>query len=110
MNRCTPSLAVILGLAVITHTERASTVSSPEIKSIQVPMPRGLVRAEAFDIVKDWTPPIVHLKGSVKVRIYTSAKDPRGAIMLQADAADLDQTTGQILPRGNVRLTVEDVK
>lgn len=87
-----------------------SASSRVEIKHLSVPMPKGLVRAEAFDIVEDWAPPVVHLKGSARLRIYTSSQNPRGAIVLQADAVDLDQTTGKITPHGNVRLAVDEVK
>ena len=70
-------------------------------------MPKGLFRAEAHDIDKEWAPPIVHLKGNAYVRIYTETKTPRGAIVVRADAIDLNQTTGEILPRGNLRLTIK---
>src|SRR5277367_1480260 len=106
MNRCMFCLAVILGLVMISRTESAPTASSPEVKYILVPMPKGQVRAEASEIARDWNPPIVHLKGNAKVTIRTATKDPRGEIVLQADAVDLNQTTGQISPRGNVRLAV----
>lgn len=91
-------------------SQSASGISPDEIKSILVPMPKGLVRAEANDIEKDWTPPIVHLKGNARVRIYTTTKAPRGVIVMQANEVDLNQTTGEISPHGNVRLTVEDIK
>jgi lipopolysaccharide assembly outer membrane protein LptD (OstA) len=29
---------------------------------------------------------------------------------MRADEVDLNQTTGEISPRGNVRLTIEDIK
>jgi lipopolysaccharide assembly outer membrane protein LptD (OstA) len=110
MNRPVLSLALALGMTVIAPSESVPRDRNMEIKSVPVPMPKGLVRAEAFDIVKDWNPPIVHLKGNAKVRIYSTAKAPRGVIVLQADVVDLNQTTGDITPRGNVRLTIEDIK
>lgn len=76
-------------------------------------MPKGLVRAEARQIDKDWNPPVVHLKGDAQVRIYTANKDPRGAIVMRADEVDLDEMTGEISPRGHVQLTVlaaDDIK
>jgi lipopolysaccharide assembly outer membrane protein LptD (OstA) len=42
--------------------------------------------------------------------VYTATKDPQGAIVMLADEVDLNQTTGEISPRGNVRLTVEGIK
>ena len=59
---------------------------------------------------KEWNPRIVHLKGNAQVRIYTATKSPRGAIVMRADEVDLNETTGEILPHGDVRLTVEDIK
>jgi lipopolysaccharide assembly outer membrane protein LptD (OstA) len=110
MTRSIFCLAAILGVAVISGGQGAPTAASSEIKHLDVPMPKGVFRAQALDILRDWNPPIVHLKGNVKVRIYTPAKDPGGAISLQADTVDLDQTTGQITPRGNVRLRVEEIR
>jgi lipopolysaccharide assembly outer membrane protein LptD (OstA) len=42
--------------------------------------------------------------------MYTATKDPRGVMVMQADEVDLNQITGDIFPRGNVRLTIEGVK
>ncbi len=103
--------ALFISLFVGIATIMSSSVRSPAVlKHLSVPMPKGLVRAEALDIVEDWSPPVVHLKGNAKMRIYTSSQNPRGAIVLRADAVDLDQTTGKITPHGNVQLTVDEVK
>lgn len=113
MNRLVGRLAAICAITIGSQAavSRSVTGTNPdEIKSIVVPMPKGIVRAEANDIDKEWNPRIVHLKGNARVRIYTATKAPRGAIVMQADEVDLDQTTGEISPRGNVRLTVEDIK
>jgi lipopolysaccharide assembly outer membrane protein LptD (OstA) len=113
MNRLVVRLAILSATIIIPQaavSQSATGTNSDEIKSIIVPMPRGLVRAEARDIDKEWSPSIVHLKGNARVRIYTATKDPRGAIVMQADEVDLNQTTGEISPRGNVRLTVEGIK
>lgn len=105
-------IAVISALTVISQAavSHSADTKASEIKHVDVPMPNGIVRAEAHDIDKDWTPPIVHLKGNAYLRIYTVTKAPRGAIVVRADEVDLNQTTGAIFPRGNVRLTVEDIK
>jgi lipopolysaccharide assembly outer membrane protein LptD (OstA) len=110
MNRLVRCLAAILGVTFIFFCRSASGGREPEVKHADVPMPKGLVRAEALDIVKDWKPPVVHLQGNATVRIYTATKAPRGAVTLHADAVDLDQTTGEITPRGNVHLTIEEMK
>ena len=68
------------------------------------------LRAEARDIIEEWTPPVVHLKGNARLRIYTATKDPHGVLVMQVDEVDLNQITGEITPRGNVRLAVEDTK
>lgn len=110
MHRCFIFLAVILISTVISPSQSTSGAVSAELKTVPVPMPKGLVRARALDVVKDWNPPIVHLRGNAQVRIYTAAKNPRGAIVLQADTVDLNQTTGEITPHGNVRLNIEEIR
>jgi lipopolysaccharide assembly outer membrane protein LptD (OstA) len=99
--------ALFFGVAVLLPSPASSQA---EIKLISVPMPNGIVRAQALDIVEDWAPSVVHLKGNVRVRIYTSSQNPRDAVVLQADSVDLDQTTGKITPHGNVQLTVDEFK
>jgi lipopolysaccharide assembly outer membrane protein LptD (OstA) len=113
MNRSVVRVAAISAMTIISQAavSRSAAESNPTaIKHIVVPMPKGLVNAEARNIEKDWTPPIVHLKGNAYVRIYTATKSPRGAVTMRADEVDLNQTTGEISPRGNVRLTVDDIK
>lgn len=107
---CLSTFSVVSIIAFAAASQGVTKVNRDEIKHILVPMPNGLVNAEAINIDKDWTPPIVHLRGSVSVRIYTATKDPRGAIVMKADEVDLNQTSGEILPRGNVRLVVQDRK
>lgn len=113
MNRFVVRLAVSSAFTIMSHaavSQSATPTNPTEVKSILVPMPRGLVRAEALDIVKEWSPSVVHLKGNARVIIYTATKNPRGVVVMQADAVDLNETTGEISPRGNVRLAVEDIK
>jgi lipopolysaccharide assembly outer membrane protein LptD (OstA) len=112
MNNFAVRLAAISVLTIISQAavSQSTGTKANEMKHVDVPMPKGIVRAEALDIDKDWTPPIVHLKGAAYVRIYTATKAPLGAIVIRADEVDLNQTTGEIFPRGNVRLTVEDFK
>jgi lipopolysaccharide assembly outer membrane protein LptD (OstA) len=113
MNRFVGRLVAISAMTIICQAavpQSATLTNRDETKSILVPMPKGLVRAEAHDIDKEWTPRIIHLKGNARVRIYTATKAPRGAIVMQADEVDLNQATGEISPRGNVRLIVEDIR
>lgn len=84
--------------------------SQDAIKHVDVPVHRGIVRAQAQQVDEQWDPPIVHLKGKVSVRIYPDPKTRSAAVIVQADQVDIDQTTGQISPRGNVHLGVADVK
>lgn len=81
-----------------------------EIKHLDVPVPKGIVRAQAQQIEEQWNPPIVHLKGEVSVRIYPDAKTRSAAVIVQADQVDINQTTGKISPRGNVHLDIAGVK
>jgi len=113
MNRTAIFLSTIFALTILSQagaSQSAVESNSAEIKSVPVPMPNGLVRAEAREINRDWAPPMVHLKGDANVRIYTATKNPRGVIVMRADEVDINQTTGEISPRGNVRLTVEDIR
>jgi lipopolysaccharide assembly outer membrane protein LptD (OstA) len=112
MNHCVFRLAAISAITIISQaavSQRANDTNPDEIKSVVVPMPKGIVRAEANNIDKEWNPRIVHLKGNAQVRIYTATKSPHGAIVMRADEVDLNETTGEILPCGDVRLTVEDI-
>jgi lipopolysaccharide assembly outer membrane protein LptD (OstA) len=113
MKRFVVPLAVASAMAVIGQvavSQDASGTNPEEAKYVLVPMPKGLVRAQANEVDKEWSPRVVHLKGNARVRIYTATKNPHGAIVMQADEVDLNQSTGEISPRGNVRITVEDIK
>jgi hypothetical protein len=89
-------------------SRRASGSNPDEIKHVDVPVHHGIVRAQAQQVEEQWNPPIGHLKGKVSVRIYPDAKTRSAAVLVQADQVDIDQTTGQISPRGNVHLGVAD--
>ena len=113
MNRLVIPLALASATTMMcqTPTSQAPGAANPtETKYVLVPMPKGLVSAQADEIDKDWSPRIVHLKGNARVRIYTATKDPHGVIVMRADEVDLNESTGDISPRGNVRLTVEERK
>ncbi len=113
MKRFVVPLAVASAMTIICQvavSQDASGLNPEEAKYVLVPMPKGLVRAQANEIDKEWSPRVVHLKGNARVRIYTATKDPHGAIVMQADEVDLNQSTGEISPRGNIRITVEDIK
>ena len=113
MNSSIVRLASISALAILSQaavSQSARSLHANNMQHVTVPMPKGLVQAEAQTIDKEWVPRIVHLKEKAKVRIYTAAQAPRGVLVLEADEVDLDQRTGEISPRGHVRLTVEDIK
>jgi hypothetical protein len=93
MNRFVIHLTVISAMTIISQAAVSQSgigTHPDEIKSIIVPMPKGIVRAEAKDIDKEWTPRIVHLRGNAVVKIYAATKAPRGAIVMRADEVDLN--------------------
>ncbi len=108
MNRLAIPLALASAMTMMCQPPKST--SSAETKYIRVPMPKGLVSAQADEIDKDWNSRIVHLKGNARVRIYTATKDPHRAMVMRADEVDLNETTGDISPRGNVRLTIDERK
>ena len=108
MNRLVIPLA--LASAMTMTCQPPSAASPTETKYIRVPMPRGLVSAQADEIDKGWSSRVVHLKGNARVRIYTATKNPHGVMVMRADEVDLNQSTGDISPHGNVRLTIEERK
>ncbi len=113
MNRFTACLLAISMMPLVSQNaiSQSTSGSNPdEIKHVgcaRAPRDRP---AQAQQVEKQWNPPIVHLKGKVSVRIYPDAKTRSAAVIVQADQVDIDQTTGQISPRGNVHLGVADVK
>ena len=113
MNRLVIPLALASAMTMMCQSpssQASGAASLTETKHIRVPMPKGLISAQADEIDKDWSPRIVHLKGNARVRIYTATKDPHGVIVMRADEVDLNESTGDISPRGNVRLTIEEPK
>jgi hypothetical protein len=70
-------LAAISAITIISQaavSQSATDTNPDEIKSVVVPMPKGIVRVEANTIDKEWNPRIVHLKRNAQVRIYTATK------------------------------------
>ena len=113
MNRFVACLVAFSAIAIVSQvavSQSTASVNPDDLKHVFVPMPKGRIRAEANNVDKDWTPPVVHLRGNVQVRIYTAADKPRGAIVMRAEEVDINQTTGEISPRGNERMSVEDPK
>jgi lipopolysaccharide export system protein LptA len=94
----------------VAASQNGAAAISTEAKHIVVPVPKGLINAEANEVDKDWASHIVHLKGNAYVRIYTVNKDPRGAINLRADEVYINESSGEISPQGNVRLNVDEIK
>ena len=74
------------------------------------PHGEGRLTFVADNIEREWTPWIVHLKGNVRVEIWTSPKNRRSMTVLRADEVDYNETTGKFSPHGNVSVTVEEAK
>ena len=73
-----------------------------------MPEGKGRLRLLANSINRDWASSVVHLKGNVRVEIWTTAKNPGQAVVLRADEVDYNESTGEISSRGNVRLKLEE--
>jgi lipopolysaccharide assembly outer membrane protein LptD (OstA) len=83
------------------------------LKNLITTMPegKGRLRLAAMSIDRDWTPPVIHLKGNVRIELWSATPKVSPEVMvLRADEADYRQDTGEILPHGNVRVTLEDAK
>ncbi len=106
---CLTAVSAMMVISEVAVSHDGTATNSEGTKYIAVPIPRGRVSAQANEIDKEWSPRIVHLKGNARVRIYTATKDPHGVIVMLADEVDLNETTGEISPHGNVRLTVDEI-
>jgi lipopolysaccharide assembly outer membrane protein LptD (OstA) len=76
-----------------------------------LPDGKGKLSVSAGRIDKEWVPETVHFKGDVRVVIDNRPKDAKtSVIFVKADEVDLQQKTGEISARGNVQITVGEVK
>jgi hypothetical protein len=108
-----PCFLVFVALAVRAFAQNdASSGGKPEFKRLITTLPEGAggLRFTAISIDRDWNPPVTHLKGHVQVEIMTSPRNAQHVTILRADEADYYEKTGEIVPRGNVRITVQAVR
>jgi len=105
-------LAFTISSALTVVPQHAVSQNPQDMKHLLTTMPEGKGRIEliALNIDRSWTPPVVHLKGNVRIEIRTSPKNAREVTILHADEAEYHEDTGEILPRGNVRVTIEEAK
>ena len=64
-----------------------------------------------------WTPSVIHLRGNVEIRRSIAISLPKSEeqsgdmyLIVRADEADYQEATGEITPRGNVRVSFEPTK
>lgn len=100
-----------LGVAAICATvfaARGGGDEQPELKRVMTTTPDngGVLRMAAITINRDWNPPVTHLTGHVLVEIFNPPRTSHQVTIVRADQADYFEKTGEIVPRGNVRITV----
>lgn len=80
----------------------------PELKRVMTTAPEngGVLRMTAVSINRDWNPPVTHLTGQVLVEILSPPRTSHQVTIVRADQADYFEKTGEIVPRGNVRITI----
>ncbi len=75
-----------------------------------MPDGKGRIALQANRMDGDWSPSVLHLQGDVRVEIWTTAKAPDHAMVLSADEVDYNEVTGDLIPRGNVKVVVRNVQ
>ncbi len=99
--------------ALVARSQEAAGTAGQEVKHIQTTLPDTgySVRFAALSISRDWNDSVVHLSGNVQVEMSARAKPASHQVMvLSADTVEFNEKTGEIIPYGNVRLTVRDIK
>ena len=83
-----------------------------DLKQISTTLPESsdAIRMTALSIDRDWTTSMVHLKGSVRVDMQQFSRSGHRLLVIRADEADYNGKTGELVPRGNVRITQEEIK
>ena len=114
MKRPVLGLAIVLAMAIFSKpavSQNDIRADSQELKHVESTMPGGSsgIRLTALRIDKEWGTSTMHLSGKVQIEILAE-KGMQKVTVLQADAVDYHEDTGEIAPRGNVRLTVVDRK
>lgn len=104
--------SMMIAARSVSQGDTAAGDNKPELKRIMTTMPegKGSLRLSAISIDRDWSPPITHLKGNVQVEIWSTPRKNNTVTVLRADEADYYENTGEIVPRGNVRVTVGVLK
>jgi lipopolysaccharide assembly outer membrane protein LptD (OstA) len=114
MKRFGLAFAIVSIAAIVSIPVRSQTggADAKDAKHILTTMPQGQGRLTltALNIDRDWASSTVHLKGDVRVEIWTSPKNERTVTVLRADEVDYNEITGKLSPRGNVAITVEEAK
>jgi lipopolysaccharide assembly outer membrane protein LptD (OstA) len=115
MKRFVLGIAIACAMAIVPQLAVSQSGTSNDaqgLKHVLTTMPdgKGRIRIAATRIDKDWASSVVHLKGDVRVEIWTTTRYPGHATVLYADEVDYHENTGEISPRGNVRLMVEDAE
>ena len=97
--------AATLVLALLALASFATT----QPKQFPTTLPSGEpIIMNALNIDRNWTTGITHLKGNVQIDIRQTIQGGRHYLVIRADEADFNVNTGEVIPRGNVRITPEE--
>jgi lipopolysaccharide assembly outer membrane protein LptD (OstA) len=109
MRRRIPAL-VIATLFLLTTSVFALQNASPALKQLalkKIPSaeyPKAVLMS-AQHLVQDGT--MVHLSGSVEIRIFTSEKEN---LVIRGEDADYNAATGEVTSRGNSTAVIESTR
>ena len=100
-------LAAIVSLAG-TGQEEARVQPTTDLKQVATTLPSGEpIRMSALNIDRTWSDSVTHLKGNVRVEIRETLKAGNRYVMIRADEASYNPSSGELIPSGNVRITQE---
>ena len=105
-----PCALMIASQSAIAQSTTRANETDAKYMLTTMPEGKGRLRLVANSIDRDWGSSVLHLKGSVQVEIWTTAKNPGQAMVLRADDVDYNETTGEISSRGKVRFTLEEAR
>ena len=63
------------------------------------------VRMSALQIEKSWSDSTIHLTGQVRLVVGKFSGSGSHALVITADEATFSERTGEVIPKGNVRIT-----
>ncbi len=76
---------------------------------ISTTLPSGQpVRLSALSVDRNWVTFVTHLRGNVQVEMRETVQGGTLYFVVRADEADFNEKTGELTPRGNVRITHEE--